>query len=210
MQTIDAFLRQSVAVDLVVGPISLDESVGGFGVMPLYEYRCLKCGHRFEEIRKFSDPPLEVCPECGTADRKENPDIVLLHVGNKAIRGCIACQKCFKNKDNQCSVKKDTFNEIFAKMLKADAIILGSPTYFAAVSADLKALIETEGEWCVSILMPTVRTGTEVQQNPIRFRNLLREAENQHVTGSACVCTSIARDARECVGAQVVSQERFR
>lgn len=44
---------------------------------------------------------------------------------------------------------------------------------------DLKTLIETEGEWCVSILMPTVRTGTEVQQNPIRFRNLLREAENQ-------------------------------
>jgi hypothetical protein len=44
---------------------------------------------------------------------------------------------------------------------------------------DLKVLVETEGEWCVSILMPTVRTGTEVQQNPIRFRNLLRDAENQ-------------------------------
>lgn len=44
---------------------------------------------------------------------------------------------------------------------------------------DLKVLVETEGEWCVSILMPTVRTGIEVQQNPIRFRNLLREAENQ-------------------------------
>jgi multimeric flavodoxin WrbA len=69
----------------------------------------------------------------------------LVQVGGTAIRGCIACQKCFKNKDNQCSVKKDKFNEIFAKMLKADAVILGSPTYFAAVSADLKALIERAG-----------------------------------------------------------------
>jgi putative FmdB family regulatory protein len=33
--------------------------------MPLYEYECDACGHRFEAIRKFSDPPLEVCPKCG-------------------------------------------------------------------------------------------------------------------------------------------------
>jgi len=33
--------------------------------MPLYEYQCDACGHRFEVIRKFSDPPLEVCPKCG-------------------------------------------------------------------------------------------------------------------------------------------------
>ena len=35
--------------------------------MPLYEYQCRKCGHRFERIRKFSDPPLKKCPECGGA-----------------------------------------------------------------------------------------------------------------------------------------------
>jgi putative FmdB family regulatory protein len=33
--------------------------------MPLYEYQCDSCGRRFELIRKFSDPPLEVCPTCG-------------------------------------------------------------------------------------------------------------------------------------------------
>jgi putative FmdB family regulatory protein len=33
--------------------------------MPLYEYQCDACGTRFELIRKFSDPPLEVCPTCG-------------------------------------------------------------------------------------------------------------------------------------------------
>jgi putative FmdB family regulatory protein len=33
--------------------------------MPLYEYQCDACGRRFELIRKFSDPPLEICPHCG-------------------------------------------------------------------------------------------------------------------------------------------------
>jgi len=33
--------------------------------MPIYEYECEKCGHRFEKIQKFSDPPLEVCEKCG-------------------------------------------------------------------------------------------------------------------------------------------------
>ena len=33
--------------------------------MPLYEYACGSCGARFERIRKFSDPPVTTCPECG-------------------------------------------------------------------------------------------------------------------------------------------------
>jgi putative FmdB family regulatory protein len=33
--------------------------------MPLYEYECQACGERFETIRKFSDPPLEICARCG-------------------------------------------------------------------------------------------------------------------------------------------------
>ena len=33
--------------------------------MPLYEYLCQKCGHRFEKIQKFSDAMLKKCPECG-------------------------------------------------------------------------------------------------------------------------------------------------
>jgi len=35
--------------------------------MPLYEYQCKKCGHRFEKIQKFSDPKIKKCPECGGA-----------------------------------------------------------------------------------------------------------------------------------------------
>jgi putative FmdB family regulatory protein len=33
--------------------------------MPLYEYQCKKCKHRFEQIQKFSDKPVKKCPECG-------------------------------------------------------------------------------------------------------------------------------------------------
>ena len=33
--------------------------------MPLYEYKCRKCGHRFEKIQRFSDPEIKKCPECG-------------------------------------------------------------------------------------------------------------------------------------------------
>jgi putative FmdB family regulatory protein len=38
--------------------------------MPLYEYQCDACGHRFERIQKFSDPPVEKCPQCGGTVRK--------------------------------------------------------------------------------------------------------------------------------------------
>ena len=38
--------------------------------MPLYEYRCEACAHRFERIQRFSDPPLKACPECAGVVRK--------------------------------------------------------------------------------------------------------------------------------------------
>lgn len=33
--------------------------------MPIYDYKCTKCGHRFEKIQKLSDAPVKKCPECG-------------------------------------------------------------------------------------------------------------------------------------------------
>jgi putative FmdB family regulatory protein len=38
--------------------------------MPLYEYQCTKCKHRFERIQKFSDPEVKKCPECGAKVEK--------------------------------------------------------------------------------------------------------------------------------------------
>ncbi|NLW80548.1 MAG: flavodoxin family protein [Desulfovibrionales bacterium] len=69
----------------------------------------------------------------------------LVQVGGQKIRGCQACYKCFENKDGQCSMKNDVFNPIMEKLLKADAMIFGSPTYFTDVSAEMKALLDRSG-----------------------------------------------------------------
>jgi len=68
-----------------------------------------------------------------------------VQLGGKKIRGCMACMKCWENKDRKCVVNNDAFNEVMEKMLDADAIILGSPTYFSDVSAELKALLDRSG-----------------------------------------------------------------
>jgi putative FmdB family regulatory protein len=39
--------------------------------MPIYEYRCPDCGHQFENMQKFSDPPVTVCPSCGAENVKK-------------------------------------------------------------------------------------------------------------------------------------------
>jgi len=69
----------------------------------------------------------------------------VVQLGGRNIHGCRACFKCWEKKDNRCVFGKDAFNEVFEKMLAADAIILGSPTYFADVSAEMKALIDRAG-----------------------------------------------------------------
>ncbi|MCP4682822.1 MAG: flavodoxin family protein [Desulfobacterales bacterium] len=68
-----------------------------------------------------------------------------IQLGGKQIRGCIACYKCFQNKDQCCSFKDDILNECLEKMLEADGIILGSPTNFSNVSTEMKALIDRAG-----------------------------------------------------------------
>jgi multimeric flavodoxin WrbA len=69
----------------------------------------------------------------------------LVRVGGKPVRGCIACYKCFENKDGRCSVTTDLFNDLAEKIFRADAIIMGSPTYFADVSSEMKAVLDRTG-----------------------------------------------------------------
>ncbi|NDV25273.1 flavodoxin family protein [Desulfovibrio sp. JC010] len=69
----------------------------------------------------------------------------LYQLGGKKIRGCMACMKCWENKDNKCVVDNDKFNEVYEKMVEADAIVIGSPTYFTDVTAEIKALIDRSG-----------------------------------------------------------------
>ena len=69
----------------------------------------------------------------------------LFQIGGKQIHGCTACGKCREIKDQRCHIKNDAINECIQKMIEADAIILGSPVYFADVSTEMKALIDVSG-----------------------------------------------------------------
>ncbi len=69
----------------------------------------------------------------------------LIQIGGTDIRGCKACYHCFDTKNSRCGQKDTAFSPCLEKMLAADAIILGSPTYFTDVSAEMKALIDRAG-----------------------------------------------------------------
>ena len=69
----------------------------------------------------------------------------LINLAGKKLHGCIACYRCASNQDRQCAVKDDDINECIEKILEADGIILGSPTYFTDVSTEIKALIDRVG-----------------------------------------------------------------
>ena len=76
---------------------------------------------------------------------QEGIETEFVQLGGRQIRGCLSCYKCFQNKDCRCSNDKDVLNEILAKMIEADGIILGSPTYFSNMTAEMKALIDRCG-----------------------------------------------------------------
>lgn len=66
-------------------------------------------------------------------------------IGGKPVRGCIACFKCVEKRNGRCIIEDDVINDYLEQMYAADTIILGSPTYFADVTSELKALIDRAG-----------------------------------------------------------------
>jgi len=76
---------------------------------------------------------------------KEGIKTELVQLAGEKIQGCIACYKCFSAKNKRCAVTDDIVNECIEKMEQSEGIILGSPTYFADCTAQIKALIERAG-----------------------------------------------------------------
>jgi multimeric flavodoxin WrbA len=68
-----------------------------------------------------------------------------VQVGGNLIRGCKACGACGKTKNGKCAFDDDIVNSCIEKMLDADGIIIGSPTYFADLTPEAKALIDRAG-----------------------------------------------------------------
>jgi len=69
----------------------------------------------------------------------------LVELAGREISGCKACMGCFEKKNQRCVFDNDVANECIEKMVAADVILLGSPTYFADVSSEMKALIDRSG-----------------------------------------------------------------
>jgi multimeric flavodoxin WrbA len=61
------------------------------------------------------------------------------------LSGCISCNKCFEKKNGRCALDKDMINRCIEKMAGADGIIIGSPTHFADLTPQTKALIDRAG-----------------------------------------------------------------
>ena len=69
----------------------------------------------------------------------------LIWIGMEKLSQCRECYLCDENQNKRCSIEDDKMNEYIAKMLDADGIIIGSPTFFSNVTAPIKALIDRAG-----------------------------------------------------------------
>ncbi|MFH2094695.1 MAG: flavodoxin family protein [Bacteroidota bacterium] len=72
---------------------------------------------------------------------KEGIETEIIQVGGKMFRGCLACYKCYETKNNRC-IQDDDLNMYYDKMLHADAVIIGSPTYVGDLTPETKAMID--------------------------------------------------------------------
>ncbi len=72
----------------------------------------------------------------------EGIETELIEMSGAKIHGCLACRECSKRKDRRCGQTNDMGNAYIAKMEEADGILLGSPTYVADVSPEIKALMD--------------------------------------------------------------------
>lgn len=69
----------------------------------------------------------------------------MVHIGGHKLSGCTACMECFRLRNRKCVIDDDIVNECIDKMLDSDGMILASPTYFADLTPQLKALIDRAG-----------------------------------------------------------------
>lgn len=77
----------------------------------------------------------------GAELEKEGIEVEIVHVGNKIIRGCLACNGCGRNQNEKCVIN-DEVNDWIQKMKEADGIIFGSPVHYASIGATMKAFLD--------------------------------------------------------------------
>ncbi len=77
--------------------------------------------------------------EVAKALNNEGIETEFIHIGNKAIKGCIGCNQC---KPNECIFHDDLVNEVLLKMQQSDALVVGSPVYYASANGELISLLD--------------------------------------------------------------------
>ncbi|HJV65337.1 MAG TPA: flavodoxin family protein [Geomonas sp.] len=73
---------------------------------------------------------------------REGIETEIVQVGNKAVRGCTACNMCAKNKNECCVLPGDPVNEWVQKMKEADGILIASPVHYAAMGGTMKSFLD--------------------------------------------------------------------
>lgn len=79
---------------------------------------------------------------------KQGIETEIIQIGGQYIRGCRACYTCRETKNRKCVISDDLVNESITKLIAADGLVLGSPTYFADITPEMKAFIDRVGVVC--------------------------------------------------------------
>lgn len=88
--------------------------------------------------------------EVAGALETEGVQTEIVSIGNKAVQGCIACNKCYEL--GRCVFKDGLYNEIREKLHSADGIVVGSPVYYAGPNGSLCALLDRLFYSCSDLL----------------------------------------------------------
>lgn len=73
--------------------------------------------------------------------KKENIEFEIVQVGNKLVRGCVACYNCLETGSGYC-VQKDDVNSWIDKMVNSDGILLASPVYYGGIAGTMKCFLD--------------------------------------------------------------------
>jgi multimeric flavodoxin WrbA len=66
----------------------------------------------------------------------------ILQIGHLKIRGCMACLKCYTNRDGKCSISSDDFNDQLPMITAADGLVLGSPVHYSGIAGTMKSFLD--------------------------------------------------------------------
>ena len=66
----------------------------------------------------------------------------LVTIGQKVLRGCLACYQCRERQNQRCAFDGDEVNALIPKMIEADGILLGSPVYYSGINGTMKSFLD--------------------------------------------------------------------